>query len=286
VEVCSDGSVLAKSFNDSVAVRRLTLSGTGTLTDTGEALSLIVGSSAINVYCAPSAASGVVIHSFAFVTSFTIPGLSMADESAIGSGALTQAAINPAGNRLFLHGTFPPDIAVFDFTQATGAIGAPILTIPVKSSATPYRGIDQIALHPNGGKLFFSEEDALNVYDPSTGALLASITDPAIVDPTGVMVVTKADPCAGTPPAGAIVGTNDPNVLAGTPGNDTIFGLGGDDTINGGGGDDFICGGDGNDVVNSGAGNDFLDGGLGFDVLNGGPGINTCVNGEVTNSCS
>jgi Ca2+-binding RTX toxin-like protein len=73
------------------------------------------------------------------------------------------------------------------------------------------------------------------VYNPTTGALIASITDPNIVDPTGVTVQTEADPCALPPPAGAIVGTNGPDILNGTPGNDTIFGLGGSDLINGGG---------------------------------------------------
>jgi DNA-binding beta-propeller fold protein YncE len=49
VDVCSEGSVLVTSTFDN-KMRRLTLSGTGTLTDTGEALS---GLSPINVYCVP-----------------------------------------------------------------------------------------------------------------------------------------------------------------------------------------------------------------------------------------
>src|SRR5918996_5929991 len=49
VEVCTDGSVLAASFLGDT-VRRLTLSGAGTLTDTGEVLSIIAP---MNVYCAP-----------------------------------------------------------------------------------------------------------------------------------------------------------------------------------------------------------------------------------------
>jgi hypothetical protein len=127
-----------------------------------------------------------------------------------------------------------------------------------------------------------NQDDYYNL-EPGAGTYLAlnwNVSNSAFLTPAEV------DPCAGTPPAGAIVGTNGPNALNGTPGNDTIFGLGGNDAINGGGGDDLICGGDGGDVVNGGAGNDFLDGGPGFDVLNGGPGIDACVNGELTNSCS
>jgi DNA-binding beta-propeller fold protein YncE len=203
VEVCSDGSVLATSFF-SANVRRLILSATGTLTDTGEVLSV---SDPMNVYCAPGAASGVVIR-FEAITSFTIPGLSEVDTRTLsGSDTGISGAINPSGNRVFARSNDPGSIDVFDFNSATGALGAsPLLTFSVAEAG--FLGIDQIALHPNGGKLFVSEPNALNVYDPNTGALLDSITDPAIVAPTGVTVVTEADPCAGSPPAGAIVGTN------------------------------------------------------------------------------
>ena len=280
VDVCSDGSMLATSF-DSDTVRRLTLSATGTLTDTGEVVSV---SNPVNVYCAPGAASGVVLQlgEGGAVTSFTIPGLAGVDTRALARKIAFTGTINPTGNRVFVRSNNSPragSIDVFDFNSATGALGAsPLLTIPV-AEANPFLGIEQIALHPNGGKLFVSEPGALNVYDPSTGALLASITDPAIMEPTGVTVVTKADPCAGSPPAGAIVGNNGPNILNGTPGNDKIFGLGGSDIINSGAGNDLLCGGSGPDTVNGGAGNDTIDGGTGNDIANGGSGNDTVKGG-------
>jgi DNA-binding beta-propeller fold protein YncE len=221
VYVCSDGSVLVTSWL-SDTVRRLTLSATGTLTDTGEVLS--VGGDPRNVYCAPGAQSGVVIRGSGGVTSFTIPGLAEVDTRLLNDNEDSMCgAINPAGHRVFVRSTFPGSIDVFDFNPATGALGAsPLLTIPV-ANADAYNGIEQIALHPNGGKLFvpsgaFLEPNALNVYNPDTGALLASMTDPAIMDPTGLAVVTEADPCAGPLPAGAIVGTNGPNQINGTRG--------------------------------------------------------------------
>jgi Ca2+-binding RTX toxin-like protein len=173
---------------------------------------------------------------------------------------------------VFIRSNDPGSIDVFDFNSATGALGAgPLLTFTV-ASVSPFFGIDLIALHPNGGKLFVSEPGTVNVYDPSTGALLDSITDPAIVEPTGIMVVAEADPCALPPPAGAIVGTPGPDILNGTSGNDKIFGLGGADQINGKGGNDLICGGTGDDQLNGGAGNDTIKGDSGSDQVTGGAG--------------
>jgi Ca2+-binding RTX toxin-like protein len=272
VDVCSDNSVLVTTIAkfESAKVHRLTLSGTGTLTDTGEVLSV---SGEGNVYCAPGARSGVAMRSG--VTSFTIPGLSEVDIRPSSEGNAITGTFNRTGNRLFVRGG---SIDVFDFNPATGELGAsPLLTFSV-AFAHEFSGFDQIALHPNGGKLYVSEPSsgmspsAVNVYDPNTGALLASITDPNIVFPTGVTVMTEADPCAGSPPAGAIVGTNGPNILNGTPGSDKVFGLGGSDQINGRGGNDLICGGTGSDQLNGGAGNDTIKGGTGADQVTGGAG--------------
>jgi RTX calcium-binding nonapeptide repeat (4 copies) len=263
------------------------LSSTGILTDTGEVLNL---SNPVNVYCAPGAKSGVVIQ-FAEtenMVSSAIPGLLPIDGRFLSGGIVGRSGtINSAGNRVFARScpqdsffcSGPGSVDVFNFNSATGALGAsPLLTFPVAETPTDsflFFGIEQIALHPNGRKLFVSEPSAVNVYNARTGFLIASITDPNIVSPTGVTVVTEANPCAGNPPPGAIVGTNGPNILNGTPSNDIIFGLGGPDIINGGGGNDLICGGAGNDVLNGGAGNDIIGAGAGADVANGGPGNDT-----------
>jgi Ca2+-binding RTX toxin-like protein len=128
------------------------------------------------------------------------------------------------------------------------------------------------------------------VYNPTTGALITSITDPAIVDPTGVTVVAQADPCTLPPPPGAIVGTNGPNTLSGTSGNDTIFGLGGNDQINGGGGNDLICGGTGNDLITGGPGDDTIDAGAGGDTVNGDAHVSgdmcTADAGDLVSNCN
>ncbi|MDQ3840601.1 MAG: hypothetical protein M3297_15185, partial [Thermoproteota archaeon] len=164
-DVCSDGSVLVTTIAhsespESDTVRRLTLSGTGALTDTGEVLSII---NPFDVYCAPGAQSGVTITFFEGVTSFSIPGLGPVDSRSLSGNDGISGAINPAGNRVFMRSDNPGSIDVFDFNSATGELGAsPLFTFSVESSASGFSGlgIDQIALHPNGGKLFVSEPNA------------------------------------------------------------------------------------------------------------------------------
>jgi hypothetical protein len=224
----------------------------------------------------------------AAIVSFTIPGLSAVDTRHPSLGTAISGAIHPSGNRVFVRGG---SVDVFDFDPATGALGSsPALTFSV--AFTPgFSGMDQIALHPDGSRLFVSEPGVVNVYDPSTGSLLASITDPNIVQPTGITVVAEADPCTLPPPAGAIVGTDGPDQINGTSGNDMIFGLGGSDQVNGGGGNDLICGGTGNDQLNGNAGNDTLntqDGVGGNDSANGGAGNDACTGdpGDALSSCN
>jgi Ca2+-binding RTX toxin-like protein len=280
VEVCSDGSVLITSFLESGTVRRLTLGGSGVLTDTGEVLPVRFPT---NVSCAPGARSGIVIR-LSEVTSFVIPGLAEVDERFLSGASGSTGTFNPTGNRVFVRSSRPTEggigvIEVFEFNSATGALGAnPLLTFFVGDGSDI--GAEIIALHPNGGKLYVSEPrfdapSAVGIYDPNTGTLLASITDPNIVFPTGVTVVTEADPCAGDPPAGAIVGTNGPNQINGTSSDDIIFGLGGSDQINGRGGNDLICGGPGSDQLNGNAGDDTIVGGPESDLINGNAGDDT-----------
>src|SRR5918992_3199428 len=95
MKVCSDKSVLvvtafvSDGLPEGHSVRRLTLSGAGTLTDTGEVLSV---NNTWNVYCAPSAQSGVVITLDGEVKSFSVPGLRLVENRPVsGVGVLTGA---------------------------------------------------------------------------------------------------------------------------------------------------------------------------------------------------
>jgi hypothetical protein len=190
-DFCSNSSVLVTA-ND--IVRKLILSRAGTLTDTGEALSV---TEPWNVYCAPGGQSGVVIHRSSSsgweVTSFTIPGLSAVNTrplSGLTSGL--SGAISPSGNRVFVRSNGPGSVDVFDFNSATGALGAdPLLTISIADAPVFFIGMEQLALHPNGEVVFVPEPGKVNVYNTSTGALITSITDPAIEQPSGITVARK-----------------------------------------------------------------------------------------------
>lgn len=160
-----------------------------------------------------------------------IPGFLLATGRDLSGGIVGRSgAINSAGNRVFARScpqndffcSGPGKVDVFEFNSATDALGAsPLLTFPtaeIPTSSFEFFGVDQLALHPNGSKLFVTEPGTVNVYDPNTGTLLASITDPGIPSPSGITVVMEANPCALPPPAGAIVGTNGPNQINGTSG--------------------------------------------------------------------
>jgi hypothetical protein len=198
VEVCGDGAVLFTSVQTG-NVRRLTLDGSGDLTDTGEVL--FSGASGFedgpnNVVCAPGDRSGVVIRRAPLeFRSFTTPGLGQVDSRPLGGDGYGLAAVFDADReRVYVRsgggGLGSGAIDVYDYGLADGTLGAaPALTFAIGSTPTFY-GMDQVALHPDGSKLYVGESGTLNAYDPDTGQLLASITDPAISVPTGICFPT------------------------------------------------------------------------------------------------
>jgi hypothetical protein len=192
VDICRDGSVLATSTSGTV--RRLTIDGDGALTDTGEVLSL--NDEPNNVFCAPDGRSGLVVTTLSGdITSFTVPGLKRVNTSALSGNFGISGFVDPAGDRVFARSSYDGFVDVFSYKAATAELGArPRLSIPI-SVTFGFYGMDQMALHPNRTKLYVPEyfANALNVYDADTGALLTSITDPNIVEPTGVAVATPTD---------------------------------------------------------------------------------------------
>jgi hypothetical protein len=181
VDVCSDGSVLVTSVKTG-KLRRLTIDAAGTLLDTGEALS---SGEPNNVFCAPGGTSGIVItREAAQIQSFTIPGLEAVNTRPLSGEFGISGLIHPGGDQVFARSNERVDI--FDYQSTTGVLSAaPRLTIRIAGTPTFY-GMDQMALHPNGTKLYVSQPGALQVYHANTGARLTSITASGIVGPTGV----------------------------------------------------------------------------------------------------
>ncbi len=206
VEACSDGSILATDFLNG-KVERLTIDSGGTLAFTGQKMGSI---RAVNAACAPDAASAIGVRSgFTFlppiglIRSALIPGLATVDDrELVGQGI--SAAINSAGNRVFVRSTTPSidglppfgTVDVFSYISATGALGAePSFSFRVDTTSSSF-GVDQLALHPDDTKLYVGELFELNVYDASTGSFLTSITAPNMFRPQGVCFAQPVPPTA------------------------------------------------------------------------------------------
>jgi WD40 repeat protein len=188
VEVCDDGSVLVTALY-SKKVRRLTLDAAGTLTDTGESLTL--WGQPNNVICAPGSTSGVVIsRSYSVLNAFTIPGMVPADQRLATGRFGVSMAMSPTGDVLYARSNQRGWINAFQYNPDTGALGATSDLAFGIFETSSFFGIDQMAMHPAGEKLYVSQPGSLNVYDAATGILLNTITGPGIASPTGVCLAT------------------------------------------------------------------------------------------------
>lgn len=191
LDVGSDGSVLATSYSWGY-VYRLTIDSSGNLTDTGERLDLwAVGLyDPMNVYIAPSCTSGVAIDYWGAIQSFTIPGLAPVDTVYLSGSDAVSGLISPEGSRVFARSNA---VQGFELNSVTGDVGAQLVSFPIAPDYG-FFAMDQMAIHPDGTRLYVSQPGALNAYDAGSGNLIGSITDPSIVSPTGVCI-------AGIPPA-------------------------------------------------------------------------------------
>jgi WD40 repeat protein len=177
MDVCGDGSVLATSLTAG-ELRRATIDGNGVVTNTADVLSGLVVPR--NVTCAPNSKSGVLVdHNI--VRSFTIPGLASAGTQGV-AGAIA-AAFNPAGNSVYVRTV--DAVLAFSFNATTGAFGPLLFTI-TPLSATTFYGIDQIAISPDGGKLYVGANGQISVFDAATGGALTPIALAASARPTGI----------------------------------------------------------------------------------------------------
>ena len=155
VEACSDNSVLIS--NRLSKVRRLTIDAAGNLTNTGEEVS-VVPFNPLNVACGPSGGNGVAVGPEpAFAQSFTYPPLVPATSTLV-AGDVQTVVISPDGSRVYVRGTNKnKTVEGFTYNEATGALGAdPFVSFPVAFIGGGF-GMDTMAIHPNGNKLYVSE---------------------------------------------------------------------------------------------------------------------------------
>lgn len=186
IDVCRDGSVLVTSFN-SGRVRRLSLSSSGALTDTGDSLSI---PEPMNVYCSPAGTAGVVVTFESGTTSFQVPGLAPVSTRTLDLFGVS-GAFNHAGDRAYFR-TSNGAVTSFAFDQATAALGdTPVFHVAVATAET-FFGMDQLAVHPSDASIYVSETGSLRILDAATGATVGSIDDPSIGEGTGVCFTPRA----------------------------------------------------------------------------------------------
>jgi hypothetical protein len=183
IDVCGDGSVLVTSIFTN-EVRRLVLDAEGTLTDTGESLTV---ADPVNVHCAPDSRSGVVVSQGASIlTSFQVPGLALASERSLGDDAVGLSGVFSVDGRSFYVRTLGMGVEAFGFDPATATLtSGPWLTLHAVTGNL-IEGAETMALDPTGTKLFVPERSSIKVYDSRVGRLLGSIESSDLPDPTGI----------------------------------------------------------------------------------------------------
>ena len=191
VETCPDGSVLVTSANTS-QVRRLLLDGAGGLSDTGESLFLGGGSPGgpNNVACVPGGSFGLVItRDLAKLRSFTIPGLALVEEFNLDEQFGISVVAHPTGDRVYtrLNGGF----FGWCYDPATGRFECSPLFETDAAFSTPCFGVDNVAVHPDGAKLFLTMNGGIRVLDSTSGEELGTI--PASGELTGIALAQAAE---------------------------------------------------------------------------------------------
>ena len=136
------------------------------------------------------------IFNHALINSFTTPPLADVDTQGLTDIGFS-SVINQAGNVVYARTASGVDAFAYD---SSGNIGPSIggsFPLAIPPPIPNLFGVDVMALHPNGTKLYVSRPGAVDVFDANTGAFLTSITDPNIVLPVGL--------CLGQPPPPPVI---------------------------------------------------------------------------------
>ena len=184
VEVCDNGSVLVTSALTGInSIRRLTISSTGALTDTGQSLAL-PGAGPNSTVCASGGTVGVVVDLTGDLRSFLINGMTpIATQPLPGTNFGLNVAISSDGTKVF--GRRSSDfLTAYAFNPATGAFGGQLWSTNVGATQAFY-GVDQIALDPGGRRVYASASGYVVSLNVSTGALNGGAL---AVSPTGIAV--------------------------------------------------------------------------------------------------
>lgn len=188
-EFCDDGTLLVTTtYGDSFAlpfdnaIYDARVSSAGELQLGGHRLSS--GAQPNNSSCAPGSRAGVLLDREAGLTSFTLPGLEQVDFANLHGTTAVAAVFSYGGDRLYVRTT--ETVEAFDFNPINGQMRADwVQAVPYSSE---YFGIDQIALHPETGKLYVDGGQSLLILDTATGTQNAWID---VGDTTGICFANR-----------------------------------------------------------------------------------------------
>lgn len=177
VEFCDDGTLLITTTHGELfsakpdnALYDASLGADGQVSLMGSRISS--GAQPNNSACAPGSRAGVMLDRSGGLTSFTLPGLELADFEAMHAEYGVAAVFNRAGTRLYVRTSNTVEAYAFD--PLTGEMQRD-WTRKMPPSST-YYGMDQIAMHPQGGKLYVDGGDAMLILDPGSGIEAGSIS--------------------------------------------------------------------------------------------------------------
>ncbi|NND44439.1 MAG: hypothetical protein HKN58_03880 [Xanthomonadales bacterium] len=196
VEFCDDGTLLVTTINGAGfnslpdnAMYDARISDDGQLSLLGRRISS--GAQPNNTACAPGSLAGVLLDRSGGVTSFTLPDMLPVAHVDAGPEPALAAAFSADGRRLFVR--TQTAIQNFEFNPVTGDLALrwrqPAPAIPA------FFGMELIALHPEGNKLYVDGGDAMLIVDADTGQFTDAIQ---LGDATGICLAAPTrEPAPG-----------------------------------------------------------------------------------------
>jgi hypothetical protein len=192
VEFCDNGTMLVTTTHGKVfgqaldnALYDVSISDEGQIELQGNRLSS--GAQPNNAVCAPGSFAGVLLDREGGLTSFTLPGLEKAQHKSLGTSAGVAAVFSRDGKSLFVRSEH--SVKAFQFNPLSGEMNE-LWHQTVPETSTFY-GIEQIAIHPDGEKLYVDGGGPLLILNPETGTKLGDIN---FGDTTGICFANIAGP--------------------------------------------------------------------------------------------
>lgn len=183
VDFCSHDTLVGTSIGLD-QILGFSLAGDGTPSLSGDVLGLSLPN---NVSCAPGGRAGVGITRYPTrqLLSFQVEGLVLAETRSV-PGLGLSACFSPDGRRLFLREY--SQVLAWTYAPLTGTMGvSPLYSLAV-GGLDPFYGMERIAVHPDGTRLYVPQRNSIRIYNPANGVLLGSIPIPGVLKPSGIAV--------------------------------------------------------------------------------------------------